>query len=115
MVLSEEYVLQPDILFISKERSHIIAEPNIQGAPDLVVEILSPATAERDRGLKAKIYAKYGVREYWLIDPNKNTIEVMALGETGFETIKIYEPGESLESPILQFFSLTPGKSMKAG
>lgn len=65
VVLSEEDVVQPDLLYISKERSHILTEKNIQGAPDLVVEILSPGTAERDRTLKRKLYARHGVLECW--------------------------------------------------
>ncbi len=79
VVLSEEDVVQPDILFVSKERAHIIKEKNIQGAPDLVIEILSPATSERERTLKRKLYAKYGVKEYWIVDPEEKSIEVMAL------------------------------------
>jgi Uma2 family endonuclease len=95
-------VLQPDILFISKERFNIITDKNVQGAPDLVIEILSSATADRDRGLKQKLYAKFGVREYWLVDPDKETIEVLALAEEGFENIGAYQRGEILESPLLK-------------
>lgn len=69
VVLSDENVVQPDILFISKERDNIIKEENIQGPPDLVVEIISPSTAERDRSLKKALYGKFGVREYWIVDP----------------------------------------------
>jgi Uma2 family endonuclease len=102
VVLSEENVLQPDILFISKERLDIITERNIQGAPDLVIEILSPTTAERDKGLKQKLYAKFGVREYWLVDPDKKAIEVMSFGEGGFESSGIYGEGAKLKSPLLE-------------
>lgn len=100
VVLSEEDVVQPDILFVSKERSHIIKEKNIQGAPDLVIEILSPATSERDRILKRKLYAKYGVKEYWIVDPEEKSIEVSTLGKKGFKTIGIYKT--SLQSPLLK-------------
>ena len=106
VVLSEEDVVQPDILFISKERSYIITERNIQGAPDLVIEILSPGTAERDRGLKQKLYAKYGIGEYWMVDPEERSIEVMKLGEVGFETARVYKVGESLSSPLLRGLSV---------
>jgi Uma2 family endonuclease len=106
VVLSQEDVLQPDILFISKERSHIITEKNIQGAPDLVIEILSPATADRDRSLKRKLYAKFGIKEYWIVDPASKSVEVMSLGEKGFETVRLYKIGESLSSPLLKGLSL---------
>jgi Uma2 family endonuclease len=106
VVLSQEDVLQPDILFISKERSHIITEKNIQGAPELVIEILSPATADRDRSLKRKLYAKFGIKEYWIVDPESKSVEVMSLGEKGFETVRLYKIGESLSSPLLKGLSL---------
>jgi len=106
VVLSEEDVLQPDIMFISEERSYIISERNIQGAPDLVVEILSSSTGERDRGLKQKLYARYGVEEYWIVDPGEKSVEVMGLGEAGFETVGIYSTGQAFSSPLLKGPSL---------
>jgi Uma2 family endonuclease len=110
VVLSAEDVLQPDILFISKERSHIITEKNIQGAPDLVIEVLSPATAERDRGLKRKLYAKFGVTEYWTVDPEGKSIEVMSSGEKGFDTVHVYKMSESVSSPLLKGLSFNLGE-----
>ena len=106
VVLSNEDVVQPDILFISNERSDIITEKNVRGAPDLVIEILSASTAERDKGLKRKIYAKYGVREYWIADPETNSIEVLTPGEKGLETVQVYKMGEALSSPLLEGLSL---------
>ena len=101
VVLSDDYVVQPDILFISTARQSIIAKEEIRGAPDLVVEILSPSTAERDRTLKKKLYAKYGVQEYWLVDSEAQTVEVLTLGERGYERAGLYGKGETLESPLL--------------
>ena len=75
VVLSEHDVFQPDILFVSRNRLHIIGNLNIQGAPDLVIEILSPSTENRDRGVKLNQYLRYGVREYWIIDPENRTCE----------------------------------------
>jgi len=110
VVLSNEDVVQPDILFISREHFHIITERNIQGAPDLVIEILSSTTAERDKGLKRKLYSKYGVKEYWIVDPEERSIEVMKLGEAGFETAGVYGKGEILVSPLLKGFRLNSGE-----
>jgi len=68
--------VQPDILFVSKERRAIIGEKAVLGAPDLVVEILSPSTAHRDRGIKLDLYARRGVREYWIVDPEEDVVDV---------------------------------------
>lgn len=97
----ERRITQPDIFFISKERTEIIAEEEIQGAPDLVVEIISPRTEERDRGYKKTLYARHGVKEYWIVDPEKRKVEVFTLGEKGFELVQTYKSAESLTSPLL--------------
>ena len=100
VVFSKEDVVQPDILFISKARSKIITEEEIRGGPDLVIEILSPATAERDRTYKKTLYARHGVREYWIVDLEEKTIEVMTLGKAGFESSGTYGKMGSLKSSI---------------
>ena len=102
VVLSEHDVLQPDLIFISTGRSSIATEANIQGAPDLVMEILSPSTAGRDRILKRARYARYGVREYWIVDPESRTDEVLKAGESGLETVRVYPEGTVATSPILE-------------
>ena len=77
VVLSESDVVQPDLLFVSREREHLLSGgQNVQGAPDLVVEILSPGTARRDRGDKRALYGKHGVIEYWLVDPMAETVSI---------------------------------------
>ena len=100
-----EDVVQPDILFISQGRSPIITEEEIRGAPDLMVEILSPATAERDQTYKKTLYARYGVREYWVVDPEGKTVEVLTLGKAGFESSGTYGKMDTLKSTI--FLGLT--------
>ncbi|MBI2885876.1 MAG: Uma2 family endonuclease [Chloroflexi bacterium] len=105
VILSDYDVLQPDVLFISKERAGIIRD-RIYGAPDLVVEVLSPGTEERDRVLKRTIYARYGVREYWLVDPQQESVEVLALEPEGFVLAAIYHAGEALTSPVLEGLAL---------
>jgi Uma2 family endonuclease len=102
VVLSEYDVFQSDILFISRNRIHIIGENNIQGAPDLVIEILSPSTESRDRGIKLEQYLRYGVREYWIIDPQDKTLEVLRASDTEFETVRVYPEGTTATSPILE-------------
>ena len=79
VVLSEDIVVQPDILFISKEGLDIIKEAAIMGSPDLIVEIISPSSASYDTVEKRDIYEEYGVKEYWLVFPQEKAIEILAL------------------------------------
>lgn len=79
VVLSEDTVVQPDILFISKERLDIIKEAAIMESPDLIVEIVSPSSASYDTVEKRDIYEEYGVKEYWLVFPQEKVIEVLTL------------------------------------
>ncbi len=83
--------VQPDLLFVSRERQGIVAEEEIRGAPDLVVEILSPTTEERDRGLKRELYERQGVREYWVVDPEEDAVEVWRFGGRGAEEETTHE------------------------
>jgi len=71
--------VQPDFIFVRRDRLQIIGEDWVRGAPDLVVEILSPSTAARDRGIKLKLYRGQGVAEYWIVDPDAQIVEVWEL------------------------------------
>ncbi|MGH9326607.1 MAG: Uma2 family endonuclease [Terriglobia bacterium] len=106
VVFSFSTVLEPDLIFISRDRLHIIGEKNVSGPPDLVVETLSESTAHVDRGVKLKQYALSGVREYWILDPEMKTAEVYRVAETGYELLARYAAGESLSSPLLPGFAL---------
>ncbi len=76
VVLSPHDVVQPDLLFIAREHRSRIAADNIQGPPYLAVEILSPATAKRDLDRQRRLYDRYGVAEYWILDPDARTLTV---------------------------------------
>lgn len=85
-VYFEEYeTYQPDIVFVAKERSHILKETKIEGSPDLVVEILSESSAYYDLKHKKNIYEKYGVKEYWIVDPIDKSVEIYENKKNKFE------------------------------
>ncbi len=106
VVLSETDVVQPDILFVAREHEDRIREEGIFGAPDLVVEILSPATESRDRGYKRTLYARHGVREYWIVDPQARRVEVYTLTPKGLTLWQTFGPGQTLRSALLPEFTL---------
>jgi len=106
VVLSSENVVQPDLLFVAKERMSILTYANVQGAPDLAVEILSDSTAQRDLSVKRKLYAKYGVREYWIVDPESKSVEVLSWTETGYRTEAVYPHTARLSSPLFPNLNL---------
>jgi Uma2 family endonuclease len=96
-------VLQPDVIFVSAERAHIISD-RVWGAPDLVVEVLSPRTANRDRTRKLEWYRTYGVKECWLVDPNAGEIAVMRLDRAEAPRKRTYHGSKRLYSHVLRGF-----------
>lgn len=101
---SETY--QPDLVFIARERLSIIKPDKINGAPDMVVEILSPATAYYDLRRKFKIYEKHGVREYWVIDPEEQSVEIFALQDGRFTLEQKAEKQGTVSSTVVEGFTL---------
>lgn len=75
----EENMMQPDVIYVSNEKMHIVRKKRIEGTPDLLVEILSPSTSRNDKFRKKKMYAKFGVAEYWIVDPVHYLIEQFVL------------------------------------
>jgi Uma2 family endonuclease len=82
--------VQPDLVYVANEHRAIITDQGIEGAPDLVVEILSPSTQSRDRGIKFRGYAAAGVTHYWIVDPRQRTLETYRLGDEGYGQPTIY-------------------------
>ena len=99
--LSDEDVFQPDIVFVSIERLHIVQSSGVHGAPDLVIEMLSPSTEQRDLTIKRERYAMFDVKEYWLAAPIAKTITVLRLQNGSFEHIGVFTEGMTLETPLL--------------
>ncbi len=69
-------VVEPDLLFVAADQEEILTEKNVQGPPALVIEIASPSTRRRDEGIKQRLFDRGGVREYWLVDPDRNRVRV---------------------------------------
>jgi Uma2 family endonuclease len=84
VLLSKYDVVQPDLLFISNERAGIATEANAQGAPDLVIEILSDSTRRRDETVKRDRYERFEVLEYWLFDPQRRVVRAFRRSGAGF-------------------------------
>lgn len=100
VILSETDVVQPDLFIVLHGSVARITEKNVQGPPDLVVEILSPGTSARDRELKRKRYEHFKVREYWLVDPDGNSVEILALQADRFVRLNLVTPPASCTSPL---------------
>jgi Uma2 family endonuclease len=108
VLLSEHDVVQPDLVYVSRPREGILTEANVQGAPDLVVEILSAATRQHDLVTKRKRYARFGVAEYWVVDPVIERVEVYR--REGQALVRVeelsLEDGATLDTPFLPGFAL---------
>lgn len=104
IVLNNTNVLQPDILFLSNEHKKLLTEKNLRGAPDLVIEIISPSTAYYDLFDKKEIYEKFGVKEYWLVDPKKEWIEIYSLENGGYQLHQRAQKTDTVQSKLLNGF-----------
>lgn len=108
VVLSDLDVVQPDLLFISHARSSIITPKNIQGPPDLVVEILSETTRKTDEVIKRKLYERYKVPEYWIVDPELESVKIYRLSNQGYARVAELsaEASNALNTPLLPDWEL---------
>jgi Uma2 family endonuclease len=108
-------VVEPDLLYLSNQRAaQVLTSKNVQGVPELVVEIGSPSTRERDETIKRRLYERSGVSEYWFVDPELDVVQVCRAGAKGFETADELsrEAGDvlttsllpGLELPLLRIF-----------
>ena len=101
-------VVEPDLLFVGAGRSDVITAANLQGAPDLAVEVLSPSNRSYDEKLKRDLYERGGVAEYWLVDPEAETVKVYRRASGGFERPVLLDrrEGDALTTPLLPGFAL---------
>ena len=113
VMLSDNDVVQPDLIFVSRAREHIITEAKIQGAPDLVVEILSPSTASRDWRDKLDLYERHGVAEYWLVDPVSEIVWVFRLVDGALAQVGMYGEGDTPDISVAGGVRAGPGASIR--
>jgi Uma2 family endonuclease len=96
--LDDENLFQPDLIFISNENAHIIKKSYIEGTPDLLMEILSPSTSKNDKIRKKTQYERFGVKEYWIVDPHHLTIDQFVLENGKYQLHATYADGHTLTS-----------------
>ncbi len=113
VILSDTNVVQPDVVFVSKENSDIVKERGVFGSPDLVVEVISPSTLKRDTEDKKRIYAKHGVKELWLVFPGEKAVEVFALKDNSYEVCSFGYGEGKVKSCTLEDFELNLGEIFK--
>ena len=108
VVLSDRDVVEPDLQLITADQIAILTTKNVQGAPALVVEVLSPSTRRRDLGIKRDLFDRAGVREFWIVDGGRNAVDVYRRSAAGLllATRLRADAGETLTTPLLPAFTL---------
>lgn len=99
VVFDELNVVQPDLVIVASARTSIITERAVEGPPDVLVEILSPNSVDRDRHLKRRLYAHFGVREYWIVDPVRGLLEAYRLADEGYALRERCDRATTLRCP----------------
>ncbi|WP_085523174.1 Uma2 family endonuclease [Tuberibacillus sp. Marseille-P3662] len=108
VVLAEKEVKQPDLVLVHRDRLHIITKHGgIEGIPDLVVEILSPSSAKRDKKIKLDTYARYEVPEYWIVDPENQVLEQYVLDVEQYALPEVYGGSDFIQSKHIQCISFS--------
>ncbi len=110
VVLSERDVVEPDLLFIAKDRLGIMTADNVRGAPDLVVEVISEGSRHRDVITKRHIYERHGVRFYWLVDPEEETVRVFELKDGAYGEPRVLTAGQELGCALFPGITQDVGK-----
>lgn len=104
LILNPSTVLQPDLIYLRSDRLGLVTDRGVEGPPDLIVEVLSPATERYDRQAKMQIYATAWVVNYWLVDPDRRNLEAYELVEEGYQQVASLQGQAVFESSL--FFGL---------
>ena len=108
VILAETTIVQPDLVYVRATSTHILSDRGIEGAPTLVAEVLSPGTAALDRGAKLRLYARYGVPYYWIIDIDARTVEVYELTPGGYRLAAHVQGEAPVTLPPFERLALVP-------
>lgn len=109
VIFSNYDVVQPDIVFLTADSMRTVSlADRVRQPPDLAVEVLSASTAANDRGRKMRMFQRYGVPEYWIVDPIGETIEIHRLAESAYELVGTFSGGEKMHSAALPDLTLIP-------
>ena len=116
VILSDDHrrVVQPDLLLIAVESREVIKPFGVEGAPDLVIEILSPSNTAHDQVVKRRLYFESGVREYWIVDPESRIVEVLVLDQNGYGTLVNAAGRQRVRSPVLPELSFPAEAAFEA-
>jgi Uma2 family endonuclease len=106
LVLSLVDLVQPDILFVAKSRLHIITQKNIVAIPDLIVEIVSASSPKRDREEKRELYAKYKLPEFWIVDPESETVEVYRCESSTLDMLTVLTVTDQLKARQMEGYTI---------
>jgi Uma2 family endonuclease len=109
VVLSMVDTVQPDILFVSKDRLRIIAAKNVVAIPDFIIEIASPSSAQRDREEKRRLYQKYELPEYWIVDPDTQTVDLSIYFDNHLNLVETLKTGQQLRSRQIEGLTVNIG------
>ena len=110
VILADDDVVEPDLFWISAARIPGLVKKHVHGAPDIVVEILSPSSARRDRTVKSRVYHRHGVKEYWLVDPASRSITLLTREADGYVTYASGTGDQPLSSKLDPNLEVVPGK-----
>jgi Uma2 family endonuclease len=108
VILADTTIVQPDVLFIANDRFGVRSDRGIEGAPTLAVEILSPSTAETDRHRKLRLYARFGIPWYWIVDPDARVVEVYRLEGARYALASRHAGGDTFAAEPFAGLTLTP-------
>ncbi len=112
--LSDDSVVEPDVLFVAVEHIERVDDKYVKGAPDLVVEISSPSTRRLELIRKRDLYARFGVPEYWYVDLEVDRVEVYRLRDGDYGVPTLFYPGQSIESSVLPGFAILADEALGA-
>jgi Uma2 family endonuclease len=99
--LDDDNVVQPDVMWLAPQSQCVVGAKHLIGAPELVVEVLSFGSVKRDKVEKFRLYARFGVREYWILDPIEKYLEAFTLHDGQFDLIGVFTAEETFTSPLL--------------